>query len=205
MKATLSYPGASSAQCVDSCPRNRLSCTQNIDLSSLDKDELVVTALMELQDCLKQIYSPAIKLPCWASGRHSGRTMRRHLLCRTTGKRIKDNLLLIAGSTAPENFTGVIKDFAPDKLFIVDAAYVGGLPGEVKVIPAAEISGVSFSTHMLPLPVMLKYLAAELPCDVIFIGIQPKSTEHGLVMSEEVKRETERLAEDFAAFLAAAE
>jgi formate hydrogenlyase subunit 6/NADH:ubiquinone oxidoreductase subunit I len=29
-------------QCVDSCPKNCLSFTQNIDLSSLNKDELVV-------------------------------------------------------------------------------------------------------------------------------------------------------------------
>ncbi len=29
-------------QCVDSCPRSCLSYTQNIDLSSFDKDELVV-------------------------------------------------------------------------------------------------------------------------------------------------------------------
>ncbi|NLY37810.1 MAG: hydrogenase maturation peptidase HycI [Firmicutes bacterium] len=162
---------------------------------------------MELRDCLKTNLQPGYKIAVLGIGS----TLRSDdaagiYFVELLGKRIKkDNLLLIAGSTAPENFTGVIKDFAPDKLFIVDAAYVGGLPGEVKVIPAAEISGVSFSTHMLPLPVMLKYLAAELPCDVIFIGIQPKSTEHGFVMSEEVKRETERLAEDFAAFLAAAE
>ena len=106
-------------------------------------------------------------------------------------------MLLIAGSTAPENFTGVIKDFAPGKLFIVDAAYVGGVPGEAKVVPAAEISGVSFSTHMLPLPVMLKYLESEVCCDVIFIGIQPKVTEQGFFISDEVKKGTERLVEDF--------
>ena len=56
----------------------------------------------------------------------------------------KENVLLIAGSTAPENFTGVIKNFAPDTLFIVDAAYIGLLPGEAKVVSAADISGVSF-------------------------------------------------------------
>jgi hydrogenase 3 maturation protease len=109
----------------------------------------------------------------------------------------KENVLLIAGSTAPENFTGVIKSFAPDTLFIVDAAYIGLLPGEAKVVSAADISGVSFSTHMLPLPVMLKYLEAEVHCDVIFIGIQPKCTEQGLIMSDEVKKGTERLVEDF--------
>ena len=43
MKATLSLSRCIfCGQCVDSCPRNCLPCTQNIDLSSLDKDELVV-------------------------------------------------------------------------------------------------------------------------------------------------------------------
>ncbi len=113
----------------------------------------------------------------------------------------KDNVLLIGGSTAPENFTGVIKKFAPDKLFIVDAAYMGLLPGETKVVPAADIGGLSFSTHMLPLPVMLKYLEREAHCDVIFIGIQPRHIEQCLPMSGEVKRGTERLASVFYDFL----
>lgn len=109
----------------------------------------------------------------------------------------RDDLLLIAGSTAPENFTGVIKNFAPDKLFIVDAAHMGLLPGEARVVPACDISGVSFSTHMLPLPVMLKYLESEAFCDVIFIGVQPKSTDQGLHMSDEVKDGVKKLANDF--------
>lgn len=115
-----------------------------------------------------------------------------------------DNVLLIAGSTAPENFTGVIKNFAPDKLIIVDAAHMGLLPGEVKVVPACDIDGVSFSTHMLPLPVMLKYLEAESGCDVLFIGIQPECTDQGLCMCDEVKKGIEQLAEDFYFALAGA-
>lgn len=114
---------------------------------------------------------------------------------------LKDNVILIAGSTAPENFTGVIKDFAPHKLFIVDAAHMGLSPGETRIVPAEEISGVSFSTHMLPLPVMLKYLESEIGCEVIFIGIQPKCTHQGLSMNEEVIKGTEHLAQEFYAAL----
>ncbi len=107
------------------------------------------------------------------------------------------DLLLIAGSTAPENFTGVIKKFAPDVLFIVDAAHMGLLPGEFKAVVAEDICGVTFSTHMLPLPVMLKYLEAECGTEVLFIGIQPKCTKQGLIMSEEVMCGTKKLAETF--------
>lgn len=116
------------------------------------------------------------------------------LLCKLVNS---ENVLLIAGSTAPENFTGIIKDFAPDRLFIVDAAHMGILPGEFKVIPAADISGLSFSTHMLPLTTMLKYLESEIRCDVTFIGIQPRFTGEGFSMSNEVKCGTRRLVEAF--------
>lgn len=113
----------------------------------------------------------------------------------------KENVLLIAGSTAPENFTGVIKKFGPDQLLVVDAAYMGLQPGEAKVVPAADISGLSFSTHMLPLSVMLGYLEKEIKCDVACIGIQPRYVDQGLPMSEAVKEGTERLAEDLCEIL----
>mgnify|MGYP000894402717 CR=1 FL=1 len=109
----------------------------------------------------------------------------------------REDVLLIAGSTAPENFTGVIKDFSPNRLFIVDAAYMGLSPGETKAVPACDIDGLSFSTHMLPMSVMLEYLKSESGCEVTFIGIQPESTQQGLTMCDEVKKGAARLARDF--------
>lgn len=120
-----------------------------------------------------------------------------HFIGRLSALLQKDGVLLIAGSTVPENFTGVIRSFGPDKLFIVDAAYMGIAPGEIRVLEAGEISGMSFSTHMLPLSVMLNYLGLEMSCDVILIGIQPKSTEQGFEMCKEVAAGAERLTEIF--------
>ncbi|MDP4132521.1 MAG: hydrogenase maturation peptidase HycI [Bacillota bacterium] len=108
-----------------------------------------------------------------------------------------ENMLLIGGSTAPENFTGVIKNFAPDRLFIVDAAHMGLNVGEIHVLDILEIDGISFSTHMLPLPVMLEFLKLEIGCEVICIGIQPKNTELGFSMCEEVAAASENLAKMF--------
>lgn len=106
----------------------------------------------------------------------------------------RDDLLLIAGSNAPENFTGVIKKFVPDLLFIIDAAHMGLLPGEFQILPAGDIGGVSFSTHMLPLSVMMEYLASEVGCVCVFVGIQPKCTDQGFHMCGEVRKGTEKLA-----------
>ena len=109
----------------------------------------------------------------------------------------RDDLLMVAGSTAPENFTGVIRGFAPATLFIVDAAFMGLPTGEIQVLEPDQIDGLSFSTHMLPLPVMLKYLELETKCEVICIGIQPCNTELGLSMCEKVSAAAEQLAELF--------
>lgn len=108
-----------------------------------------------------------------------------------------DDVLLMGGSSAPENFTGVIKDFAPDTLFIVDAANMGLLVGEIHVLDINEIKSISFSTHMLPMYVMLNYLKIEIDCEVICIGIQPKNTELGFSMCLEVVKASEHLADIF--------
>lgn len=116
------------------------------------------------------------------------------LLERALGER--GDLLLLGGSTAPENFTGVIKDFAPDTLLVVDASQMGDEPGAVTLIPEDRISGATFSTHMLPMPVMLSYLREECGCAVHVIGIQPKSIEMGEEMCAEVRAAVEALAAD---------
>ena len=106
-----------------------------------------------------------------------------------------ERLLLLCGESAPENFTGVIKSFKPDVLFIIDAAYMDLPAGSVQLLPYERAAGLSFSTHMLPLPIMLNYLEAEVGCETLFIGVQPRSTEQGLGMSAEVKAGVRRLAE----------
>lgn len=154
---------------------------------------------MEIRECLEKNIRPGQKYAVLGVGSvlRSDDAAGMYLTELLRDRVKRDDVLLIAGSTAPENFTGVIKKFAPDMLFIVDAAHMGLLPGEAKVIPLCDIGGVSFSTHMLPLPVMLEYLRSESGCGVLFIGIQPESTEQGLEMSGEVKKGTERLADDF--------
>jgi len=121
------------------------------------------------------------------------------LLERALGDRC--DLLLLGGSTAPENFTGVIKDFAPDTLLVVDASQMNRDTGTVELIPEDRISGATFSTHMLPMPVMLSYLREECGCAVHVIGIQPKSIEMGEEMCAEVRTAVETLAADITEIL----
>ena len=89
----------------------------------------------------------------------------------------RENVLLMGGSTAPECFTGLIRKHHVDLLLLVDAAFLGKEVGEIALIDRREIDSAGFSTHMLPLSVMLDYLEAEIGCQIVLIGIQPGDTE----------------------------
>jgi hydrogenase 3 maturation protease len=99
------------------------------------------------------------------------------------------------GSTAPENFTGEIKRFNPTHLVIVDPAdMAGSKAGAIKLIDSKEISNFSFCTHRLPLKIMADYLIKCIDCEIIFIGIQPKTLDFGKPYSAEIKRSVKRVA-----------
>lgn len=106
-----------------------------------------------------------------------------------------ERLLLVKGGPAPENFTGLIKAFRPDLLVVADAAYLELPAGSIQILPEERAAGLSFSTHMLPLPMMLAYLKLECACETCLVGIQPATTEQGLGMTQRVKEGAELLAE----------
>jgi len=83
------------------------------------------------------------------------------------------HLAAFEGCAAPENLTGAIASFHPSHVLLVDAAHLGIEPGEVRVIPADMVAGVSFSTHMLPAPIVLDYLTRACGCKTLVVGIQP--------------------------------
>lgn len=95
---------------------------------------------------------------------------------------------MLEGSTAPENFTGPIIDFQPSHLVVVDCAELGAAPGEVRLFPIEDIGGVSSSTHSLPLKVIFDYLRKSRPCEILVVGIQPKSLAFDGKPSKEVRR-----------------
>lgn len=109
---------------------------------------------------------------------------------------------VFSGGTAPECFTGEIKRFHPDHVIIIDAADIGAKPGELCSIDPEAIAGVSFSTHMLPLKIMLEYLQKEIGCRTMILGIQPASLEFGGEITPEVLETVEELIEAFGVYFA---
>lgn len=99
-------------------------------------------------------------------------------------KRIK----VFIGDTAPENITGEIKKFKPTHVIIIDSADMGKSAGAIELIDADKIGGVTFSTHQLPLSILADYLIQSLNCQVMVIGIQPKTLSFNSKLSLAVKK-----------------
>jgi hydrogenase 3 maturation protease len=85
-------------------------------------------------------------------------------------------LMVVSTGTAPENFTGLLRLFAPDLVLLVDAARMDKEPGTVCLLDFEAIEGCSASTHTLPLRIFASYLVTELGCELVLIGIQPGDT-----------------------------
>ncbi len=96
------------------------------------------------------------------------------------------------GESAPENFTGAIRDFSPEYLIVFDAAELGESPGMFSIIPPDKIDGASFASHVLPLKIICNYLSATTAgCRIIMVGIQPQSVAFGEYLSPAVKEAIE--------------
>jgi len=98
-----------------------------------------------------------------------------------------DHIQVINAGIVPENFIGVLERFDPRLIIMLDSACMDKTPGETRWIDWQSLSGISLSTHSFPLNIIADYLAHDLDCEVILIGIQPKSTAFGSNLSPEVR------------------
>ena len=119
---------------------------------------------------------------------------------------VRARLGVFQGETAPENLTGELRRFRPTHLVVVDAADMGRAPGHIAIIEAEQLADAgSFSTHRMPLGVMIAYLTASIECRVMLVGIQPGACTFGEEPSPAVRRAAKRVAAAIAAAITAAE
>jgi len=105
-------------------------------------------------------------------------------------------VLILEAGTAPENFSGKIRKFAPARVIFVDAADMGLEPGSVDWIALEQIDGYSASSHIMPLSVLAKFLVEDVGCQVDVIGIQAQSLEMGQAVSAPVKKAVRKVANE---------
>lgn len=95
--------------------------------------------------------------------------------------------LLLEAGPAPESFTGVLRQFAPDLVLLVDAADFGAAVGEIAWVDWQQAEGMSASTHTLPVSLFGSFLARELGCRVALLGIQAGRVEFDAPLSPGVQ------------------
>jgi len=103
-------------------------------------------------------------------------------------------IMAIDAGTAPESYTSVIRQHRPNLLILVDAANMGLPPGALRTIAPEKISALSFSTHHMPLSMLVSYVK-EFCGTVLLIGVQPERTEIGDRISKAVRKSVKKLAE----------
>ena len=108
-------------------------------------------------------------------------------ICKRLKNKIPEKVYIVETGVSPENFTGKLRKIKPSHIIIFDAADMKLEPGAVKLINSSDIGGLSISTHHLPLNLFMEYIKKTMNTSIIFIGIQPKSTEFGESLSPELK------------------
>ena len=87
--------------------------------------------------------------------------------------------------TVPESITAPLRRYRPDHTIFLDAADMGAPPGTIAVIDPRNMQADLFSTHVLPLSVVMDYVEQEIGSGVTLLGIQPDSTNPENGLSEE--------------------
>lgn len=104
------------------------------------------------------------------------------------------------GEEVPENVLFPILEENPSLVIAIDAVDFGGMPGEARLISPEEVTPSFMSSHHLSLNV-LSTLLEEKNCRMVILGIQPKRIEWSEEMSDEVKKEAERIISLFSSLL----
>jgi hydrogenase 3 maturation protease len=97
------------------------------------------------------------------------------------------HVLVIEAGQAPENITADLRRFQPQVVLLIDAAQLDAGPGDIVWIPWETTSGMSASSHSLPLSMLARYLTLEFACTVHLLGIQPAWNEPGAHLSTAVQ------------------
>ena len=113
----------------------------------------------------------------------------------------RETLLMIDAGLAPENCTGLLRRFKPDLVILIDAAEMKQTPGSIQWIAWQDSTGLSASTHSLPLHLFATYLEKELKCEMALLGIQPFNIDMDAEMYDDLRISADNAALDIATLL----
>ncbi len=112
------------------------------------------------------------------------------LIVRKLKKKLEkfDQIQLLEGSIAPENYSGVIRKFNPDWIWLIDAAAQGELPGYVQLFDSARIETIATNTHRLSPQLLISFLQIDSNSKGFLLGIEPEVIDPFSEISAAVKK-----------------
>jgi hydrogenase 3 maturation protease len=99
--------------------------------------------------------------------------------------RMTDRVLLLDAETTPESFVEQIRAFEPEATIFIDSAVAGCPPGTINLTDLEKTQYPYFCTHSVPLKLLGSVIGDS--GRSFLLGIEPKTTEFGEKMSNEVK------------------
>lgn len=106
-----------------------------------------------------------------------------------------ENVLILEGAQAPENFTSVIRRFSPHFILIIDAGDFGAEPGEIILLDPEEALG-GMGTHGISIGDFLRYLQQETGSKTAILAIQAAGNEFGGLVCPPVRKAVQKAAND---------
>lgn len=94
----------------------------------------------------------------------------------------------IAAGTNPENYLEKILQAEPQLVVFIDAVDGPRPPGEIFWIDPDELDDAGMSTHAFSLRMIERYLLANVPLEVRYLGIQTATTRVGSGLSDSVRK-----------------
>lgn len=104
-----------------------------------------------------------------------------------------EGLTVVDCGTTPENYLAPLRKSPPALLIVADAAEMGLPPGSLRRMELGDAGGISFSSHGIPLSLLLEPLKNTMK--IVVIGIQPEVRGFGDGLSSPVARAVSSVAE----------
>jgi hydrogenase 3 maturation protease len=152
--------------------------------------------IVSLQEIISRMSKPQPRIAIVGIGNElRGDDAAGVIIARWLQPSARPSILVLDAGPVPENFTSLLRTFAPDMLLLVDATHMDEPPGTVQLLEFDSIQSDSATTHTLSSHLVINYLRTMLDCDTLLLGIQPGQNSLGVGLSADVRQSVEQIVQ----------